>query len=206
LWYAASNGTWGCIVSLTRIGLAIVAIVAAVIVVFAAARVIDERTAPPIIIDNSLVQPGIVVDLRGEVARPGVYELPAGSRLDDAIVAAGGLTDEADLTQLNLAARLQDGSIVSVPSVAALAATSAPGNQGTDVAESGAQQGAVINLNTASAAELESLPGVGEVTAGRIIDYREANGPYRSVDDLVHVQGISTRIINGLRDYVTTGP
>ena len=192
--------------SLTRIGLAIVALVAAVVVVFAAARAIDERTAPAIIIDNSLVQPGIVVDLRGEVARPGVYELQAGSRLDDAVVAAGGLTDAADLTQLNLAARLQDGSIVTVPGVGALA-PQAPGEDaslGSDA--SGNLPGGLIDLNTASAVELETLPGVGEVTAGRIIDYRESNGPYRSVDDLVHVQGISMKTINGLRDLVTTGP
>lgn len=192
--------------SLTRIGLAIVAIVAAVVVVFAAARAIDERTAPAIIIDNSLVQPGIVVDLRGEVMRPGVYELQAGSRLDDAVVAAGGLTADADLTQLNLAARLQDGSIVTVPSVAALG-PQAPGDEGASgEAASATQVGRLVNINTANAAELETLPGVGEVTAGRIIDYREANGPYRSVDDLVHVQGISMKTINGLRDLIFTGP
>jgi competence protein ComEA len=193
-------------VSLTRIGLAIVAIVAAVVVVFAVARAIDERTAPSIIIDNSLVQPGIVVDLRGEVASPGVYELPAGSRLDDAVVAAGGLTEDADLTQLNLAARLQDGSIVSVPSVAALTPQDASADEGSGANASGNPQGGTINLNTASAAELETLPGVGEVTAGRIIDYREANGPFRSVDDLVHVQGVSMKTINALREFVTTGP
>ncbi len=192
--------------SLTRIGVAIVAILAGVAVVFAAVRAIDERTAPPIIIDNSLVQPGLVVDLRGEVTRPGVYELPGGSRLDDAIVAAGGLTDKADLTQLNLAARLQDGSIVTVPSVAALAPSSTSEQGGASQPPNETQPGALVNLNTANAIELESLPGVGEVTAGRIIAYREANGPFRSVDDLVHVQGISMRTINGLREFVTTGP
>lgn len=191
--------------SLTRIGLAIVAIVAAVILVFAAVRAIDERTAPPIVIDNSLVQPGVVIDLRGEVANPGVYELPAGSRLDDAIVAAGGLTEEADLTQLNLAQRLQDGTVVTVPGQAS-ASTGAPGDGVSSSGTSGGLQGGLVNLNTASAAELETLPGVGEVTARRIIEYRDANGPYRSVDDLVHVQGISMRTIDGLRDLVTTGP
>ncbi|MDQ2654339.1 MAG: ComEA family DNA-binding protein [Chloroflexota bacterium] len=191
---------------MTRVGLAIVAIVAAVVVVFAAARAIDERTAPSIIIDNSLVQPGIVVDLRGEVARPGVYELPAGSRLDDAVAAAGGLTDDADLTQLNLAARLQDGSIVTVPGVTTLAPPVASADGEPGATAGGTQQGGLINLNTANAAELDTLPGVGEVTAGRIIDYREANGPFRSVDDLVHVQGISMKSINTLRDLVTTGP
>jgi competence protein ComEA len=193
-------------VSLTRIGLAIVAIVAAVVVVFAVARAIDERTAPAIIIDNTLVQPGIVVDLRGEVANPGVYELPAGSRLDDAVVAAGGLADGADLTQLNLAARLQDGSVVTVPGVAALAASDASTDDAAPAVAGGDQPGGIVNLNLASAAELETLPGIGEVTAGRIIDYREANGPFRSVDDLVHVQGISMKTINALRDLVTTGP
>lgn len=192
--------------SLTRIGLAIVAIVAAVVVVFAVARAIDERTAPAIIIDNTLVQPGIVVDLRGEVANPGVYELPAGSRLDDAVVAAGGLADGADLTQLNLAARLQDGSVVTVPGVAALAASDASTDDAAPAVAGGDQPGGIVNLNTGSAAELETLPGIGEVTAGRIIDYREANGPFRSVDDLVHVQGISMKTINALRDLVTTGP
>ena len=192
--------------SLTRIGLAIVVIVAAIVVVFAAARAIDERTAPPIIIDNTLVQPGIVVDLRGEVAKPGVYQLPAGARLDDAIVAAGGLTADADLTQLNLAARLQDGSIVTVSSVAALGPTDAGGSGVTGGDTNGNPPDALINLNTASADELELLPGVGEVTATRIIDYREVNGPYRSIDDLVHVQGINMKTINGLRDLVTTGP
>lgn len=192
--------------SLTRIGLAIVAIVAAVVLVFAAARAIDERTAPPIVIDNALVQPGTVVDLRGEIAKPGVYQLPAGSRLDDAIVAAGGLTEDADLTQLNLAERLQDGSIVSVPGVASLAPARSAGENELSTDATSNQPGMLININTANAAELESLPGVGEVTAGRIIDYREANGPYRSADDLVHVQGVSTRTIDGLRSLVTTGP
>jgi competence protein ComEA len=192
--------------SLTRIGLAIVAIVAAMVVVFAAARAIDERAAPLIVIDNSLVQPGIVVDLRGEVVMPGVYELPAGSRLDDAIVAAGGLTEDADLTRLNLAERLQDGTVVTISSVAELAATGSAGAEGSGEDVRQDQPQGLINLNTANAVELESLPEVGEVTAARIIDYREANGPYRSVDDLVHVQGISMRTVSGLRDLVTTGP
>lgn len=192
--------------SLTRIGLGVVAIVAAVVAVFAVIRAIDERTAPPIIIDNTLVSPGIVVDLRGEVTNPGVYELPAGARLDDAIVAAGGLTEQADLTQINLASRLQDGAVVTVAGVAVLSPGTSDSDEAARSPDSEAQTTRLINLNTASAAELELLPGVGEVTAGRIIAYREANGPYRSTDDLVHVQGISMKTINSLRDLVTTGP
>lgn len=192
--------------NVTRIGLAIVAIVAGVIAIFAIVRAIDERTAPPIVIDNALVQPGVVVDLRGEIVNPGVYELQAGSRLDDAVVAAGGLTDDADLTQLNLAARLQDGSIVTVPSVAKLTEVGSGNDVDSGGTTSGSQSSSLVNLNTANEQELESLPGVGEVTAGRIIEYREANGPFHSVDDLVHIQGISMKTINGLRDLVTTGP
>ena len=75
--------------NVTRIGLAIIAFIAAVIAIFAIVRAVDERSAPPIVIDNTLVAPSVVVDLRGAVTNPGVYELPAGSRLDDAIVAAG---------------------------------------------------------------------------------------------------------------------
>ncbi|MFT4037415.1 MAG: ComEA family DNA-binding protein [Thermomicrobiales bacterium] len=189
--------------NITRIGLAIIAFIAAVVAVFAIVRAIDERSAPAIIIDNTLVAPNVVVDLRGAVAKPGVYELPAGSRLDDAIVAAGGLTDAADLSQINLAQRVQDGAVVSVPALL-------PGGEDAAGAESTAPAqsapGSRVNINTASAAELDSLPGIGEVSAGRIIQYREANGPYRSIDDLVHVQGISMSTINKLRDLVTTGP
>lgn len=189
--------------NVTRIGLAIIAFIAAVIAIFAIVRAVDERSAPPIVIDNTLVAPSVVVDLRGAVTNPGVYELPAGSRLDDAIVAAGGLTDAADLSQINLAQRLQDGAVVAVPAMLAAGAEDAAS---APVAATQPAGGGRVNINTATTAELDSLPGIGDVSAGRIIEYREANGPYRSVDDLVHVQGISMATINKLRDMVTTGP
>jgi competence protein ComEA len=137
---------------------------------------------------------------------PGVYELPPGARTQDLVVAAGGLSPEADLSTVNLARRLRDGEVVIFLELPI------PGSTPAALADIGAEAGSVeppgarININTATAIELDVLPGIGEVTADRIIAYREQNGPYRSVDDLIHVQGISARTIDGFRDLVTTAP
>ncbi len=190
--------------NLARVGLSVIAIVAAVAAVFAIFRAIDQRSAPPIVIEDAARFWPIVVEVRGAVASPGIYELPPESRLQDAALAAGGLTDEADLSTINLARRLRDGEVVIFAAV--------PGSYGTPTMTAERQIDAEtddntqININTASVAELELLPGIGEVTAQRIVDFRDANGPYRSIDDLVHVRGISTRTIEQLRALVTTGP
>lgn len=188
---------------LTRVGLIVIALVAAVVAVFALYRAIDDRTAPPIIIEDAATSLPIVVEVRGSVVTPGVYELPPGARLQDALNAAGGLTSAADLSTINLARRLRDGEVVVIGSPALAAGSPAAVSDGAQ-AESSAEPR--ININTATVEELDLLPGVGKVTAQRIIDFREQNGPYRSVDDLVHVQGISTRTIEGLRDLVTVAP
>lgn len=188
--------------SLTRIVAAVLAIALAVAVVFALFRAYDERTAPPIIIQEAATTNPIVVDVRGEVEKPGVYSLPAGARLQDAVNASGGFTEQADLSQVNLAERLQDGDVVSIGGVAQLEGTSdAAGPKGVAPTAGTGK----ININTATIAELDTLPGIGEVTAKRIIEFRETQGPYRSIDDLVHVQGISTRTITKLRDLITVG-
>ena len=191
--------------SVTRIGLAIVALVAAVAVVYALFQAIDERSAPPIVIENAAATLPIVVDIRGEVAAPGVYELAPGARLQDAIVAAGGLTEEADLSTLNLARRLRDGELLVMLALPGPGSTPIVPTTGSDA--DGAQDARVrININTATTDELEALPEIGAVTAARIVAYREEHGPYRAVDDLIHVQGISDRTIDGFRELVTTGP
>ncbi len=190
--------------SLSRVGLTVLAIVAAIAAVFAIFRGIDQRAAPPIVIEDATRLQPIVIDLRGAVATPGVYELPSEARLQDAIRAGGGLAPNADLSTVNLARRLRDGEVVVVAAMRVAGASPAPTTLAMEDAGDG--EGARININTASEAELDLLPGVGEVTARRIIDYREQNGPFRSVDDLVHVQGISTRTIEQLRDLVTTAP
>jgi competence protein ComEA len=200
---ARTNGAGG-VVGAARIGLALVAFAAAVAVAFALFRAWDDRSAPPIVIaDVASTQP-IVVDLRGEVAAPGVYELPPEARVQDAVEAGGGLTEAADLSTINLARRLRDGEVVviaAVPPAGATPSTVAIPN----VADAPSNAGR-ININTATARELEALPGIGEVTAGRIVAFREEHGPYRSVDDLIHVSGVSTRTIEGLRDVATVGP
>jgi competence protein ComEA len=188
--------------SLTRIGLAVVALVAAVAAVYALFQALDERSSPPIVIEDAAANLPVVVEVRGEVEAPGVFALSPGARLQDAIAAAGGLSREADLSTVNLARRLRDGELVVILALPAPGSTPTILTAGAgDAAE---DSRARININTATTKELEALPGVGEVTAARIAAYREQNGPFRSVDDLIHVQGISDRTIDEFRDLVTT--
>jgi competence protein ComEA len=191
--------------SVTRIGLAIVGLVAAVAAVYALFQAIDERSAPPIVIEDAAATLPVVVEIRGEVEAPGVYELAPGARVQHAIVAASGLTKDADLSTVNLARRLRDGELVVIlarlaPGGTPTIPTAGAGDATTD------DRRVRININTATAEDLEALPRIGDVTAARIIAYREQNGPFRSVDDLIHVQGISDQTIDGIVELVTTGP
>jgi competence protein ComEA len=189
--------------SLTRIGILVVVLVAAVGATFALFQIVDDRAAPPIIIEDAAANLPVVVDVRGAVATPGVYELAPGARVQDAITAAGGLAANADLSTINLARRLRDGEVIHfalVPEPGASPPAVAP------VADDDANTPTRININTASPEELDLLPGIGEVTAARIIAFREENGPYHSVDDLILVEGISANIVAAFRDLVTTAP
>lgn len=136
----------------------------------------------------------LLVHVVGQVAAPGLVELPTGSRVADALDAAGGALPHADLTALNLAAPVQDGAQVRVP---------APGEQAPVTAE-GSDATGLIDVNRASASELEQLPGVGPVLAARIVADREENGPFGSVDDLERVSGIGPSVLATLRDQATT--
>jgi competence protein ComEA len=136
----------------------------------------------------------IVVAIDGAVAVPGVYELPANARLNDLVLAAGGLTESADPTNLNLAARIGDGETIHIT----FALPEAPATNATPAS-------GLVNINTASASELEELPGIGEVLAGRIVAYRERFGPFGSVDQLIEVEGIDEGTVNELRPLVTVG-
>jgi competence protein ComEA len=192
--------------SLTRIGLTVVALVAAVAAVYAIFQALDERSAPPIVIEDASANLPVVVEVRGEVESPGVFAISPGARLQDAIAAAGGLSEGADLSTVNLARRLRDGELVVILALPVPGSTPVVRAGGVDVAPAAADPRPRININTASAEELEALPGIGEVIASRIIEYREEHGPFRSVDDLIHVQGISSRAIEEFRDQVTTSP
>jgi competence protein ComEA len=191
-------------VSVTRIGLAVIALVAGVAVIYALYQALDQRSAPPIIIEDAAATLPVVVELRGGVEAPGVYELSPGARLQDAFAAAGGLTEEADLSTVNLARRLRDGELIVIPVLPVPGST--PTVRSTDTHDAATADGSLakVNINTATTRELEALPGVGEVIAARIVAYREQNGPFRSVDDLIHVEGLSDRAIDEIRELVTT--
>jgi competence protein ComEA len=142
----------------------------------------------------------LIVDVTGQVRRPGVYEFATGDRVIDAIQRAGGAMANAELAALNLAAPLTDGTQIVVPKQGtAGAATVGAAPVPTGVSGSGA----LININTATAAELETLSGIGEVLAATIVEYRTENGPFTSVDQLVDVSGIGEATLEEIRDQVT---
>jgi competence protein ComEA len=140
----------------------------------------------------------LVVDVAGEVHRPGVYKMAAGSRVEDAIKRAGGATAHGDLSQLNRAAKLEDGRQVLVPRKVSLAhgAAAAPPSSASTPSQP-------VNLNTATLEQLDTLDGVGPATAQKIIDFRTAHGGFNSVDDLDQVPGIGEKKLAALRDEVT---
>jgi len=140
----------------------------------------------------------VAVHVAGRVRHPGVVELPSGSRVADAIAAAGGVTAGADLDAVNLARKLVDGEQIRVAARGERPAPPAAPGPGATV------PGALVDLNAASAEQLDALPGVGEVTASRIIAYREAH-PFRSVEELRQVDGIGDRRFTQLKDLVTVG-
>jgi competence protein ComEA len=137
----------------------------------------------------------LVVHVAGAVREPGLYRLAEGSRVADAVARAGGATAPADTAAINLAAPLADGMQVIVPRRVAVAAGAA--------GASGAGPAPRISLSSASAAELDELPGVGPVTAQKIVDYRAAHGGFRSVDDLDAIPGIGPARIEQLREVTT---
>jgi competence protein ComEA len=142
--------------------------------------------------------PPIIVDVAGAVRRPGVYEFAAGDRVIDAIERAGGALPKSDLSLLNLAAPLTDGTQILVPKRGPPAAGAALPGTPTGGAAAG-----MININTATATELEALSGIGEVLAATIVEYRTQNGPFASVDDLLDVSGIGPATLEEIRDQVT---
>jgi len=146
--------------------------------------------APPVIevVSPRSAAPTITVHVSGAVARPGLVSLPASARIADAVVAAGGATDGAVLTSLNLAAPLADGQQLVVPTAAA----AGPGRGGDGR----------VPVNTADASALQALPGVGPVLAQRIVEYRERNGPFSLVEDLLDVPGIGEAKLAALREMV----
>ena len=149
--------------------------------------------------EESPEQDLITVDVKGAVKSPGIYDLPLGSRVHDAVQKAGGLTEEADSKSLNLAQKVSDEALVYVPTKGEEAASQQVAS-GTTVSTSKDKK---VNLNKASLEELKQVKGLGGKRAQDIIDHREANGKFKSVDELKKVSGIGAKTIEKLKDYVT---
>ena len=156
--------------------------------------------APPATALLPSTQAVVLVHVAGAVVEPGVYELSGDARVRDAIVAAGGPTETADWNALNLAAVVGDGVKVYVPSVGEVV----PPSLIAPASPVSGQPSAPIDVNVATAAELEALPGVGPATAAAIVTERERNGPFVGVDDLDRVSGIGPAKLDALRGLVTT--
>jgi len=149
----------------------------------------QPRGAPVVLLPTST--PGkLMVDVSGAVVSPGVYAVAPGSRINDAIQAAGGLAVGAEADQLNLAALLKDGDHIDVPGIVTTSHVSA----------------GRININTATVIELDTLPGISPTTAQSIVDYRLENGPFQSIQDVANVPGIGPSTFDKIKDYITLGP
>ena len=151
----------------------------------------------------------IVVYICGAVISPGVYELPSGCRVNDAVVAAGGFSDEADRNYINLAATVSDGVKIMIPtrdevagSGGYLPETDFGVDSGVAVSEKSSDKG-LININTATAEELKSLPGIGDSVSGKILDYRQKNGNFKCIEDIMKVSGIKEKLFSKIKDKIT---
>lgn len=137
----------------------------------------------------------IYTHITGEIKKPGVYKMKAGTRMDDLVKEAGGLTDEADINQINLSEKLVDEERIIVPSK-------------SEVSEEGITSAAIdaktkkININKASLSELMTLPGVGEKTAQKFIDYREQK-KFKKIEDVMNIEGIGENKFKNIKDYIS---
>ena len=142
--------------------------------------------------DSAQVQaPKIYVHVAGSVKTPGIYQLDSGTRVYDAVLAAGGFTDKANQSSVNMARALNDGEQLIISS------------ESSSVTFEGSVSSSLISLNQASTSQLEDLPGVGPALAGRIVDWRTANGGFKAKEDLLNVAGIGDKLFASFKDLVT---
>ena len=164
-----------------------------------AAVSMDSSTEKEVNKEEPLEQDLITVDVKGAVKSPGIYDLPVGSRVNDAVQKAGGFTEQADSKSLNLAQRVSDEALVYVPTKGEESASQQAGSG----VHSSTSKDKKVNLNKASLEELKQVKGLGGKRAQDIIDHRETNGKFKSVDELKKVSGIGAKTIEKLKDYVT---
>lgn len=146
----------------------------------------------------------IIIHIDGEIINPGIVLLPSGSRISDAITASGGITAQADLSKINLAYELSDGQKIYIPSV--LDEDEIPyiqNDAGTNVVIPDlSSNSSLVNINTATQSELETLPGIGASTASKIINYRKENGKFKQIEDIMNVNGIGESKFNNIKNYI----
>lgn len=160
--------------------------------------VASEPRGEPIQLLPAVTPTEIVIYISGEVAHPGVYHLSPGSRIEQAVIAAGGLTTGTDIVRADLARLLTDGDQVYIPSIGEIVDTSiAVGNSLVITS---------IDINSATVEELDNLPGIGMVKAQSIITYRETHGDFTSLDDLLNVPGIGTSLLEQIKPYLFISP
>jgi competence protein ComEA len=150
-----------------------------------------EKSDSPDELTKNIESPKIYVHVAGSVKAPGIYQLDSGTRVYDAVLAAGGFTSKANQSSVNMARALTDGEQLVISS-----------GDSSSVFE-GAMTSSLISLNQASSSQLEDLPGVGPALAGRIIDWREANGGFKVREDLLNVAGIGDKLFASVKDLVT---
>ena len=149
--------------------------------------------------ENTTLEAVIFVDIKGEVKKPGVYQMKVGDRVKDALDAAGGLTEEADSQKVNLAQRVEDQMVIVVPKVGEEAEAIPAGATSKEVAKEGK-----VNINTATVEELKTLKGVGEKKAEAIIEYRKKNGSFKTKEDLMKVRGIGKKLFESFEERIVT--
>lgn len=162
----------------------------------------------PIVLQAAPTKEPIAVHVIGAVPRPGLYEFAEGARVQDAIDAAGGLLAGANVDTINLAALLEDGQQLNIPFAEGQGPSTS--NNDTSLVLPGAtntpsvsESTDLININTASAEELDSLPGIGPTIAQRIVDYRDENGPFQTIEDIMNVSGIGPSTFDNIKDLIT---
>ena len=187
----------------------VIGVVAGFLLAGAVLLVVRIPGGKPVVLEPAPTQAPITVHVVGAVVRPGVYSFPEGSRVQDAVTAAGGLLAEADPNLINLAAKLEDGQQLQIPAVggsipgagatspAPFAVISTPG--GTAV------NADLVNINTATVDQLDTLPGIGPTTAQKIIDYRTQHGPFAKIEDIMNVSGIGPATFDNIKNLITTG-
>ena len=149
--------------------------------------------------ENTTLEAVIFVDIKGDVKKPGVYQMKAGDRVKDAIDAAGGLTAEADSQKVNLAQRVEDQMVIVVPKVGEEAEAIPAGVTSKETSKEGK-----VNINTATVEELKTLKGVGEKKAEAIIEYRKKNGSFQTKEDLMKVRGIGKKLFESFQERIVT--